>query len=113
MENVGPLLRSFRVGGNFMSAGIGRENGELIVSDTESDKEKISHYSYGKAHNYDVRTRDWYIEAKKQNGIYISPAYEDTLTTYHALPLHIRFTKMANYRHTFTRSYARAATRPF
>ena len=80
MENVGPLLRSFRVGGNFMSAGIGRENGELIVSDTESDKEKISHYSYGKAHNYDVRTRDWYIEAKKQNGIYISPAYEDTLT---------------------------------
>ncbi len=80
MQNVGPLLRSFRVGGNFMSAGIGRENGELIVSDTESDKEKISHYSYGKAHNYDVRTRDWYIEAKKQNGIYISPAYEDTLT---------------------------------
>ena len=80
MENVGPLLRSFRIGGNFMSAGIGRENGELIVSDTESDKEKISHYSYGKAHNYDVRTRDWYIEAKKQNGIYISPAYEDTLT---------------------------------
>ena len=41
---------------------------------------KISDYSYGKAHNYDVRTRDWYIEAKKQNGIYISPAYEDTLT---------------------------------
>ena len=80
MENVGPMLRSFRIGGNFMSAGIGRENGELIVSDTESDKEKISHYSYGKAHNYDVRTRDWYIEAKKQNGIYISPAYEDTLT---------------------------------
>lgn len=40
MENVGPLLRSFRIGGNFMSAGIGRENGELIVSDTESDKEK-------------------------------------------------------------------------
>ena len=80
MENVGPLLRSFRIGGNFMSAGIGRENGELIVSDTESDKKKISHYSYGKAHNYDVRTRDWYIEAKKQNGIYISPAYEDTLT---------------------------------
>ena len=80
MQNVGPMLRSFRVGGNFMSAGIGRENGELIVSDTESDKEKISHYSYGKAHNYDVRTRDWYIEAKKQNGIYISPAYEDTLT---------------------------------
>ncbi|WP_199769740.1 cache domain-containing protein, partial [Helicobacter trogontum] len=80
MENVGPLLRSFRIGGNFTSAGVGRENGELVASDTESDQEKIDYYSYGKAYNYDVRTRDWYIKAKQQNGVYISPAYEDALT---------------------------------
>lgn len=80
MENVGALFRSFRIGGNFTSAGVGRENGELVASDTESYQEKIDYYSYSKAYNYDVRTRDWYIKAKQQNGVYISPAYEDALT---------------------------------
>ena len=80
MANVGPLLRAFRAGGNFMSAGVGRENGELVVSDTDSDEKKLNYYSYGKADNYDVRTREWYIQAKKQNGVYVSPAYEDALT---------------------------------
>ena len=80
MANVGHFFRVFRLGGGFTSAGIGRDNGELVVSDFESDKRGISHYSYGRADNYDVRTREWYIEAKKQSGIYISSVYVDQLT---------------------------------
>ena len=80
MENVGHLFRVFRSGGGFTSSGIAQDNGGLVVSDLESDKRGVSHYSYGLADNYDVRTREWYIEAKKQSGIYISSVYVDQLT---------------------------------
>ncbi|RAX56703.1 hypothetical protein CCZ01_08640, partial [Helicobacter monodelphidis] len=93
MENVGPILRSFREGGAFFSAGVGLSNGELIVSDTESDAKKLSYYAYGAADSYDARTRDWYKETYGKEGMYISPTYIDALTGFPCFTYAISLTK--------------------
>ncbi|TXE89263.1 methyl-accepting chemotaxis protein, partial [Campylobacter volucris] len=92
MRNVGKILKSFRDAGDFLAVYIAQTNGELIVSDPDSDSKGLEYGIYGKADNYDATTREFYIEALKKNGLYITAAYIDATTglpcfTY-AMPLY-------------------------
>ncbi|STA74826.1 MCP-domain signal transduction protein [Campylobacter lari] len=80
MHNTGKLLKSFRDAGNYLAVYIAQPNGELIVSDPDSDSKGLEYGTYGKADNYDATTREFYIEAKKKNGLYITAAYIDATT---------------------------------
>ncbi|WP_373563794.1 methyl-accepting chemotaxis protein [Campylobacter sp. 2018MI34] len=80
MENIGDDLKFLREAGRFLAAYIAQPDGELIVSDTDSDAKGKNFGIYGKADNYDARTRGYYQEALKTNGIYITPSYIDVTT---------------------------------
>ncbi|HEC1753663.1 TPA: methyl-accepting chemotaxis protein, partial [Campylobacter lari] len=80
MDNIGYQLRSFRDSGNFLAVYLAQPNGELIVSDPDSDSKGLDYGIYGKADNYDARTREFYIEAMKNNSLYITPSYIDVTT---------------------------------
>ncbi|MBZ7936579.1 methyl-accepting chemotaxis protein, partial [Campylobacter sp. B0100352/1] len=78
LDNAGLIFQNYRKGGDLLAAYIGLSNGEYIGSDPRSDKKNVDAIIYGKANNYDSRNRDWYKNAKEQNGIYESPSYIDT-----------------------------------
>lgn len=80
MRYIGKSLKDFRDIGRFLAVYIAQPNGDLVVSDPDSDAKKIDFGIYGKADNYDARTREYYIEAVKANGIYITSSYIDVTT---------------------------------
>ncbi|EHH1441700.1 methyl-accepting chemotaxis protein, partial [Campylobacter jejuni] len=77
MHYVGKDLKKFRDAGRFLAVYIAQPNGELVVSDPDSDAKNLDFGTYGKADNYDARTREYYIEAVKTNKLYITPSYID------------------------------------
>lgn len=81
VQNVGPLLFGFKLGGAHLAAYIGVADGSMIVSDIESDAAKKLFRTYGKGtgkvETYDARTRGWYQSAIKHNGAIMTPVYED------------------------------------
>ncbi|EPP1573859.1 PDC sensor domain-containing protein, partial [Campylobacter lari] len=91
MENTGSLLKTVRDMNGYLAVYIAQPNGELIVSDPDSDSKGLEYGTYGKADNYDATTREFYIEAKKKNGLYITPSYIDVTTGFpcftYAMPL--------------------------
>ncbi|HAA1925834.1 TPA_asm: methyl-accepting chemotaxis protein [Campylobacter jejuni] len=80
MHYVGQDLKNFRDAGRFLAVYIAQPNGELVVSDPDSDAKNLDFGTYGKADNYDARTREYYIEAVKTNKLYITPSYIDVTT---------------------------------
>ncbi|HEC1754828.1 TPA: methyl-accepting chemotaxis protein, partial [Campylobacter lari] len=80
MENTGGLLKTVRDINSYLAVYIAQSNGELIVSDPDSDSKGLDYGIYGKADNYDATTREFYIEARKKNGLYITAAYIDATT---------------------------------
>ncbi|EAL7166946.1 methyl-accepting chemotaxis protein [Campylobacter jejuni] len=80
MHYVGKDLKNFRDAGRFLAIYIAQPNGELVVSDPDSDAKNLDFGTYGKADNYDARTREYYIEAVKTNKLYITPSYIDVTT---------------------------------
>ncbi|MBZ7938972.1 methyl-accepting chemotaxis protein, partial [Campylobacter sp. W0014] len=76
-ESIGEDLKVLRDAGGFLAAYIAQPNGELIVSDADSDSKGLEFYIYGKADNYDARTREYYQEALKTNDTYITSSYID------------------------------------
>ncbi|XMD82534.1 Cache sensor-containing MCP-domain signal transduction protein [Campylobacter lari] len=91
MQNTGNLLKAVRDMNSYLAVYIAQPNGELIVSDPDSDSKGLDYGTYGKADNYDATTREFYIEAKKKNGLYITPSYIDVTTGFpcftYAMPL--------------------------
>ncbi|TKX31051.1 PDC sensor domain-containing protein, partial [Campylobacter estrildidarum] len=77
MDNIGEDLKVLRDAGGFLAVYIAQPNGELVVSDTDSDAKGLDFGIYGKADNYDARTRDYYQGALKTKEVYISPSYID------------------------------------
>ncbi|MCV3392843.1 PDC sensor domain-containing protein, partial [Campylobacter sp. IFREMER_LSEM_CL2101] len=80
MQNTGNLLKAVRDMNSYLAVYIAQPNGELIVSDPDSDSKGLDYGIYGKADNYDATTREFYIEARKKNGLYITAAYIDATT---------------------------------
>ncbi|MBF7044491.1 cache domain-containing protein, partial [Campylobacter volucris] len=80
MNNAGPHLKAFRDAGGYLATYIAQPNGELIVSDPDSDSKNLNFGIYGKADNYDARTREFYIETMKKNGLYVTASYIDATT---------------------------------
>ncbi|EAL9438386.1 methyl-accepting chemotaxis protein, partial [Campylobacter jejuni] len=80
MHYVGKDLKNFRDAGRFLAVYIAQPNGELVVSNPDSDAKNLDFGTYGKADNYDARTREYYIEAVKTNKLYITPSYIDVTT---------------------------------
>uniref|UniRef100_UPI0005775498 PDC sensor domain-containing protein n=1 Tax=Campylobacter jejuni TaxID=197 RepID=UPI0005775498 len=80
MRYIGKDLKNFRDAGRFLAVYIAQPNGDLVVSDPDSDAKKVDFGIYGKADNYDARTREYYIEAVKTNKLYITPSYIDVTT---------------------------------
>ncbi|HDZ4981243.1 TPA: PDC sensor domain-containing protein, partial [Campylobacter jejuni] len=80
MRYVGKDLKNFRDAGRFLAVYIAQPNGDLVVSDPDSDAKKVDFGTYGKADNYDARTREYYIEAVKTNKLYVTPSYIDAIT---------------------------------
>ncbi|OEX40909.1 chemotaxis protein, partial [Campylobacter jejuni] len=80
MRYIGKDLKDFRDSGRFLAVYIAQPNGDLVVSDPDSDAKKVDFGIYGKADNYDARTREYYIEAVKTNKLYITPSYVDVTT---------------------------------
>ncbi|MBZ7936589.1 methyl-accepting chemotaxis protein, partial [Campylobacter sp. B0100352/1] len=75
MENIGEELKLLRDAGGFLAVYIAQPNGELIVSDTDSDSKGLDFGIYGKADNYDARTKEYYQEALKTNDVYVTSSY--------------------------------------
>lgn len=80
MHYVGKDLKNFRDAGRFLAVYIAQPNGELVITDPDSDAKNLDFGTYGKADNYDARTREYYIEAVKTNKLYITPSYIDVTT---------------------------------
>ncbi|EGK8084008.1 methyl-accepting chemotaxis protein [Campylobacter lari] len=80
MQNTGNLLKAVRDMNSYLAVYIAQPNGELIVSDPDSDSKGLDYGIYGKADNYNATTREFYIEARKKNGLYITAAYIDATT---------------------------------
>ncbi|MDP8335038.1 PDC sensor domain-containing protein, partial [Campylobacter jejuni] len=80
MHYVGKDLKNFRDAGRFLAVYIAQPNGELVVSDPDSDAKNLDFGTYGKADNYDARTREYYHRAVKTNKLYITPSYIDVTT---------------------------------
>ncbi|WP_270985639.1 cache domain-containing protein, partial [Campylobacter helveticus] len=80
MQFVGQDLKTFRDAGRFLAVYIAQPSGELLISDPDSDSKNLDFGIYGKADNYDARTRDYYKEALKTNEIHITPSYIDVTT---------------------------------
>ncbi|MCV3463627.1 PDC sensor domain-containing protein, partial [Campylobacter sp. FU_497] len=80
MQNTGNLLKAVRDMNSYLAVYIAQPNGELIVSDPDSDSKGLDYGIYGKADNYDATTREFYIEARKKNGLYITASYIDATT---------------------------------
>nr|WP_151899162.1 methyl-accepting chemotaxis protein [Campylobacter armoricus] len=85
IENIGPTLKAYRKASGVLAVFIGLDNGENIVSDDSSDKKDTNIVIYGKAVNYDTRTRTWYIEAKKINNVYVTSPYIDKATNQYVI----------------------------
>ena len=80
MRYIGKDLKDFRDAGGFLAVYIAQPNGELVVSDPDSDAKKLDFGIYGKADNYDARTREYFIEAVKANKAYTTASYIDVTT---------------------------------
>ncbi|MEQ4434450.1 methyl-accepting chemotaxis protein [Campylobacter jejuni] len=80
MRYIGKDLKDFRDSGRFLAVYIAQPNGDLVVSDPDSDAKNLDFGTYGKADNYDARTREYYKEAVKTNKLYITPSYVDVTT---------------------------------
>ncbi|AJC91718.1 Cache sensor-containing MCP-domain signal transduction protein [Campylobacter subantarcticus LMG 24377] len=80
IENIGAILKSYRKASGVLATFIGLDNGENVVSNDSSDNKNTNVVIYGKAINYDTRTREWYIEARKTNKVFISFPYIDKAT---------------------------------
>ncbi|MBX1886085.1 cache domain-containing protein, partial [Campylobacter peloridis] len=85
IENIGPTLKAYRKASGVLATFIGLDNGENIVSDDSSDKKNTNTVIYGKAVNYDTRTRIWYTEAKKINNVYVASPYIDKATNQYVI----------------------------
>ncbi|EAI4325936.1 cache domain-containing protein, partial [Campylobacter upsaliensis] len=80
MRYIGKDLKDFRDAGGFLAVYIAQPNGELVVSDPDSDAKKLDFGIYGKADNYDARTREYFIEAVKANKAFTTASYIDVTT---------------------------------
>ncbi|MFY4690261.1 cache domain-containing protein, partial [Campylobacter jejuni] len=78
LNDVGPILKSYRHSINALAVYIGLENGSNVVSEQQSDDKKVNAFIEGKANNYDAREKEWFQEALKTNDIFVTPAYLDT-----------------------------------
>ncbi|EAJ0337772.1 hypothetical protein A0Y77_08005 [Campylobacter lari] len=85
IENLGQMLKSYRKASGVLATFIGLDNGENIVSDNSSDNKNTNVVIYGKAINYDTRTREWYIEARKTNKVFITFPYIDKATNQYVI----------------------------
>ncbi len=92
MRYVGKDLKVFRDAGGFLAVYIAQPDGELVVTDPDSDEKGLNFGIYGKADNYDARTRDYFKGAVKANGLYVTPSYLDLTTNLpcftYAIPLY-------------------------
>ncbi|AJD01046.1 Cache sensor-containing MCP-domain signal transduction protein [Campylobacter lari NCTC 11845] len=79
IQNVSSQLRAFRDAGGFLTVYLAQPDGEVILTNAESDKLNQDIIIFGKKQNFDARTREWYQEAKAK-GIFVTPAYIDTTT---------------------------------
>ncbi|MDA3969671.1 PDC sensor domain-containing protein, partial [Helicobacter ibis] len=79
-RNIGVILKSYRDAGNYLGVYIAHPTGEIVVNDAEADAANEDAVIYGKAQNYDARTRDWYIGATKSDKVYITAPYIDVTT---------------------------------
>ncbi|RKO64580.1 methyl-accepting chemotaxis protein, partial [Campylobacter sp. P255] len=85
IENIGSTLKSYRKASRVLAVFIGLDNGENIVSNNISDQKNKNIEIYGKAINYDTRTRSWFIEAKKTNDVFITSPYVDKATNQYVI----------------------------
>lgn len=80
LETIGPMLKPFRQGGDFLGVYFVLNNGEVIISNKDIDDKKLSYGIFGRADNYDARTRDWYKNVLSKKKLIITPAYVDDAT---------------------------------
>ncbi|QOR01168.1 methyl-accepting chemotaxis protein [Campylobacter sp. 2014D-0216] len=79
-------MKIFKDASGVLAIYIGFPNGTMLVSDTESDKKKISFRKRGGGISefddptYDSTARDWYKGAMSNDGIFVSNVYEDSVT---------------------------------
>ncbi|WP_198672556.1 cache domain-containing protein, partial [Helicobacter burdigaliensis] len=76
-QNLGAFLKAYRDSSNYLGVYIAHPSGEIVVNDMEADKAGVNSVIFGAKDDYDARTREWFIEAKKKEGIYISDSYID------------------------------------
>ncbi|MCE3039263.1 methyl-accepting chemotaxis protein [Helicobacter anatolicus] len=91
-EKIGLMLKPFKDGGNYLSAFFAFNDGELILSNLDTDRAGKKYTTYGKMQGFDARQREWYQLALKNRKFITTPVYMDKATkelcfTY-AIPLY-------------------------
>lgn len=79
-QQIGAMLRPFRQGGGYLSVFFALNDGEVLLSNPDIDKQNRAYSTYGKANNYDARKREWYQLALKNKRFVTTPVYVDEAT---------------------------------
>ncbi|RAX58114.1 hypothetical protein CCZ01_03275, partial [Helicobacter monodelphidis] len=79
IASVGPHLRPFKEGGQFLAAFIGLPSGKMVVSDTSTPEDSL-YRVYGGDSSYMASSRPWYQGAVSNNGLFVSDIYVDSET---------------------------------
>ncbi|HHE9918614.1 TPA: cache domain-containing protein, partial [Campylobacter coli] len=75
INNVGPILKYYRHNINALNVYLGLNNGKVLLSQKSNDAKMPELHD-----DLDIKTKDWYQEARNSNQIYITPAYIDTVS---------------------------------
>ncbi|WP_104696804.1 methyl-accepting chemotaxis protein [Helicobacter sp. 'house sparrow 1'] len=80
LDAIGPMLKPFRQGGDFLGVYFALNNGEVIISNKDIDDKNLLYGIFGKSDNYDARTREWYKNVLRKKKLIVTPAYIDNAT---------------------------------
>ncbi len=91
IANVGPLLRGHRITAGLLGSYIGLPTGEVVEDNITNTTTRFS-VRGGQGHSYNATQRSWYIGALKNNGLFQTEVYEDSVTgepsLSYAMPIH-------------------------
>ncbi|WP_215460547.1 methyl-accepting chemotaxis protein [Campylobacter coli] len=75
INNVGPILKYYRHSINALNVYLDLNNGKVLLSQKSNDAKMPELRD-----DLDIKTKDWYQEARNSNQIYITPAYIDAIS---------------------------------
>ncbi|MCV3474411.1 PDC sensor domain-containing protein, partial [Campylobacter sp. CNRCH_2014_2849] len=97
IEDVGIQLKAAKDIGDYQAIYLAKPDGELVLSNKDSDAKGVNYLIYGKEQNYDATTREFYIAARKKTGWNVTDIYTDIATGLPTFTYSISLTKNGKF----------------